>query len=211
MNTVQNQMSYYSEEELQAEKRLLNDNHLHPPAAHALSIAPPLIAAPSHSRTPSRTLPASQAAPSHHRRRSSSASTPRSSQTPPSVEDSGLDALHPRDGLSHDSASALHRLALTPLTSAAPSSPFTWSTTALQASLPLLPGQHIDVAIRLRAKEEWSHHTDALFSSGTLLSSVASQLVFPLTVLSFCVSPALCCCAQSRVGSCAVLCGAQRQ
>ena len=33
---------------------------------------------------------------------------------------------------------------------------FSWSMPSLLSSLPLLPGQHVDLRVRLRAKEEWS-------------------------------------------------------
>ena len=155
-NTLQRQISYYSEEELLAERKLQEQSGTQPGTASSSTPSSSSIRTPVPASTPSRSPPLQS-------RRSSSATTPaRRSSIPPTH------SLHPSaEGPHFDfaAAHASHKADLVdssehgvplPGSSASAPSPFEWSSSALQASLPLLPGQHVDVPIQLQAKEDWS-------------------------------------------------------
>ena len=137
-NSEQKQIAYYSEEELQAEQELSGAKPQLIPSSASFSSA---------ASTPSTQLPASL----------SFTSSPANRR----VFDFARSVSQSRQQSVSDSASTSPAAAPTALRSAAAVShsllpPLTWSTSALVAALPLLPGQHVDIAVQVNAISEWS-------------------------------------------------------
>ena len=156
-NSVQKQNAYYSEEELLAEQRLQREaqHSDRPSATQSLhpSRTPSKPPSASHTRHPSDGTAGVVPNPSE---------APPSSSPPPSATRGAFDFAHRANHAVADDGHPPGKR----VDNAAPAAPatpaavnvlsFSWSSADVQESLPLLPGQHVDVAVRLRATEEWS-------------------------------------------------------
>ena len=154
-NSEQKQITYYSEEELQAEQQLSAAKQQQAVVAPSLpptAASPPRLPASSASAAHSTQLPASLPFSSP-----STIAAKRVFDFARSVNQSRRQSLSDIAPTSPHAAPAALRSSASDL----PPSPLTWSAEVIAAALPLLPGQHVDVTVHVHAIDEWSvqYHT----------------------------------------------------
>ena len=207
-NSSQQQISYYSEAELQAERAMAAAQHSQqsgaPQAAATTQSA--LSSLPSSRRSSMSAVPVP--ASSSPRARSTSSATAASLGSPSAALSSRRVFDFGRGSSSHEAAAVSAASS-----SAAPAvdrrrsvagstgaSPLQWSLPTLLQSLPIQPGQEVDVVVRMQAKQEWSEHASSTSRCHSAPLSSAQLLPLCLPDVLSCVL-LRCAAAASSIGS----------